>query len=170
VLAEIFRVLTLGGRVGVSGVVAEDHLTPADRAERGSYVGSMAGALTRAEYLDGLTGAGFVHAEVVFTHEAAPGMHGAIVRATKPAAGCCPPAEQQACCQPEDKAECCGTAAPTPVLIRSTKLRDHPREGALLHVTSPRAIHRFGSFARRIRLDAARVCDVGVMIIRQRVG
>jgi len=72
----------------------------------------MAGALTRAEYLDGLTGAGFVHAEVVFTHEAAPGMHGAIVRATKPAAGCCPPAEQQACCQPEDKAECCGTAGP----------------------------------------------------------
>jgi len=84
VLAEMFRVLTPGGRVGVSDVVAEDHLTPADRAERGSYVGCIAGALTRAEYLDGLTGAGFVDAEVVFTHEAAPGMHGAIVRATKP--------------------------------------------------------------------------------------
>jgi len=109
VLAEMFRVLTPGGRVGVSDVVAEDHLTVADRAERGSYVGCIAGALTRAEYLDGLTGAGFVDAEVVFTHEAAPGMHGAIVRATKPAAGCCPPAEEQACCQPEDKAECCGT-------------------------------------------------------------
>jgi len=40
--------------------------------------------LTRAEYLDGLTAAGFVDAEVVFTHEAAPDMHGAIVRATKP--------------------------------------------------------------------------------------
>jgi len=84
VLAEMFRVLTPGGRVGVSDVVAEDHLTPADRAERGSYVGCIAGALTRAEYLDGLTAAGFVDAEVVFTHEAAPGMHGAIVRATKP--------------------------------------------------------------------------------------
>jgi len=84
VLAEMFRVLTPGGRVGASDVVAEDHLTPADRAERGSYVGCIAGALTRAEYLDGLTGAGFVDAEVVFTHEAAPGMHGAIVRATKP--------------------------------------------------------------------------------------
>jgi len=109
VLAEMFRVLTPGGRVGVSDVVAEDHLTPADRAERGSYVGCIAGALTRAEYLDGLTGAGFVDAEVVFTHQAAPSMHGAIVRATKPAAGFCPPAEEQACCQPEDKAACCGT-------------------------------------------------------------
>jgi len=109
VLAEMFRVLTPGGRVGVSDVVAEDHLTPADRAERGSYVGCIAGALTRAEYLDGLTGAGFVDAEVVFTHEAAPGMHGAIVRATKPANACCPPVEQQACCQPEDKTGCCGT-------------------------------------------------------------
>jgi len=86
VLAEMFRVLAPGGRVGVSDVVAEDHLTPADRAERGSYVGCITGALTRAEYLDGLTAAGFVVAEVVFTHEAAPGMHGAIVRATKPTA------------------------------------------------------------------------------------
>ncbi len=58
VLAEMFRVLTPGGRVGVSDVVAEDHLTPADRAERGSYVGCIAGALTRAEYVDGLTAAG----------------------------------------------------------------------------------------------------------------
>ncbi len=58
VLAEMFRVLTPGGRVGVSDVVAEDHRTVADRAERGSYVGCIAGALTRAEYLDGLTGAG----------------------------------------------------------------------------------------------------------------
>ena len=37
------------------------------------------------EYLDGLAAAGFADAEVVFTHEAAPGMHGAIVRAVKPA-------------------------------------------------------------------------------------
>ena len=86
VLAEMFRVLTPGGRVGVSDVVAEDHLTPDDRAERGSYVGCIAGALTRREYLDGLTAAGFVDATVTFTHQAAPGMHAAIVRATKPAA------------------------------------------------------------------------------------
>jgi len=86
VLAEMFRVLVPGGRIGISDVVAEDHLTTEDRAERGSYVGCIAGALSRAEYLAGLAGAGFVDAEVEFTHEAVPGMHGAIVRATKPTA------------------------------------------------------------------------------------
>ena len=85
VLAEMFRVLAPGGRIGVSDVVAEDHLTPADRAARGSYVGCIGGALSRQEYLDGLAAAGFVGAEVQFTHEAAPGMHAAIVRAVKPA-------------------------------------------------------------------------------------
>jgi SAM-dependent methyltransferase len=85
VIAEMFRVLTPGGRLGISDVVAEDDLSPADRAERGSYVGCIAGALSRTEYLDGLTTAGFTDPEVVFTHEAAPGMHGAIVRAVKPA-------------------------------------------------------------------------------------
>jgi len=87
VIAEMFRVLTPGGRLGISDVVAEDDLSPADRAERGSFVGCIAGALSRTEYLDGLTAAGFTGPEVVFTHEAAPGMHGAIVRAVKPVTG-----------------------------------------------------------------------------------
>jgi arsenite methyltransferase len=84
VLAEMFRVLAPGGRIGISDVVAEDGLSSADRAERGSYVGCIAGALSRTEYLDGLAAAGFVDATVGFTHEAAPGMHAATVRATKP--------------------------------------------------------------------------------------
>lgn len=84
VLAEMFRVLVPGGRLGISDVVAEDHLTPEQRAERGTYVGCVAGALSRQEYLDGLAAAGFVDASVQFTHEAAPEMHGAIVKATKP--------------------------------------------------------------------------------------
>jgi SAM-dependent methyltransferase len=85
VLAEMFRVLVPGGRIGVSDVVAEDHLSPADRAAAGSYVGCIAGALSRAEYLGGLTAAGFVDASVTFTADAAPGIHSAIVRAVKPA-------------------------------------------------------------------------------------
>ena len=84
VIAEMFRVLAPGGRIGVSDVVAQDDVTPEERAERGSFVGCIAGALSRAEYLDGLAAAGFVVATVDFTHEAAPGMHGAIVRAVKP--------------------------------------------------------------------------------------
>lgn len=86
VLAEMFRVLAPGGRVGVSDVVAEDHLAAEDRAERGSHVGCIAGALSRREYIDGLTAAGFTQVEVQFTHEVAPQMHGAVVRAVKPTA------------------------------------------------------------------------------------
>ena len=85
VLREAFRVLRPGGRFGVSDVVAEDHLSPADRAERGSYVGCIAGALSRSEYLALLEAAGFADADVTFTHEVADGLHGAIVRAVKPA-------------------------------------------------------------------------------------
>ncbi|GAA2012876.1 SAM-dependent methyltransferase [Nakamurella flavida] len=84
VLAEMFRLLTPGGRIGISDVVAEDHLSTTDRAERGTHVGCIAGALSRREYLEGLTAAGFTDPGVTFTHEAAPGMHAAIVRATKP--------------------------------------------------------------------------------------
>ena len=87
VLAEMFRVLVPGGRIGISDVVAEDHMSPADRAAAGSYVGCIAGALSRREYLDGLAAAGFADTSVAFTAEAAPGLHSAIIRAVKPSAG-----------------------------------------------------------------------------------
>jgi len=84
VFAEAFRVLKPGGRLGISDVVAEDHLTRADRAERGDYVGCIAGALSFAEYRAGLIAAGFTDVEITPTHQAADEMHSAIVRATKP--------------------------------------------------------------------------------------
>jgi arsenite methyltransferase len=84
VYGEIERVLRPGGRVGITDIVAEDRLTPKDRAERGTHVGCIAGALSEEEYRQGLAGAGLVDVEVEFTHRVADGMHGAIVRARKP--------------------------------------------------------------------------------------
>jgi len=83
VLAEIARVVKPGGRIGISDVVAEDRLSAGERAERGSYVGCIAGALSQGEYEAGLEAAGFERVSVEFTHEVADGMHGAIVRGVK---------------------------------------------------------------------------------------
>jgi arsenite methyltransferase len=83
VFSEIRRVLRRGGRVGVTDVVAEDHLTQEERAERGSYVGCIAGALSKTEYEEGLRAAGFEGVSVRFTHRVADGMHSAVVQATK---------------------------------------------------------------------------------------
>lgn len=84
VFTEAFRVLRPHGRLGVSDIVAEDHLTAALRAERGSYVGCIAGALSVTEYRNELTAAGFTDVSITLTHEVADGMHSAIIRATKP--------------------------------------------------------------------------------------
>jgi len=85
VFAEMFRILRSGGRIGVTDVVANDDLTLSDRAERGSYVGCIAGALSFTEYKTGLEAAGFTNVAVESTHEVNDGMHSAIIRATKPA-------------------------------------------------------------------------------------
>ncbi|MFD0316041.1 arsenite methyltransferase [Streptomyces flavalbus] len=97
VFAETFRVLRPGGRIGVSDVVADDTLTPEQRAERGDYVGCIAGALSFAEYRRGLEAAGFTDVEITPTHPVAADMHSAIVRAVKPgstATTCGTPGEQ----------------------------------------------------------------------------
>ncbi|MFL5916021.1 MAG: arsenite methyltransferase [Gaiellaceae bacterium] len=104
VLLEIARVLRPGGRVGVSDVVAEDHLTEEDQAERGSYVGCIAGALSKREYIAGLEEAGFEQVEVTFTHQVADGMHAAIVKAVKAEAS---QKKGLPIIQPASKVDCC---------------------------------------------------------------
>ncbi len=85
VFREAYRVLRPGGRIGISDIVAEDHLTPAERVERGSYVGCIAGALSVEEYSSGLAAVGLEDVEVTFTMDLGDGMHSAIIRAVKPA-------------------------------------------------------------------------------------
>jgi arsenite methyltransferase len=83
VVAEMFRVLRTGGRLGISDVVAADELAPSQRAERGSFVGCIAGALSFAEYTHELSSAGFTDIQIERTHELTDQMYGAIVRARK---------------------------------------------------------------------------------------
>ncbi len=85
VFRELARVLKPGGRLGISDIVADDGLSASERAERGSYVGCIAGALAKTEYEEGLAAAGFEDISVELTYEAADGMHGATVKAAKPA-------------------------------------------------------------------------------------
>jgi arsenite methyltransferase len=92
VFAETFRVVKPGGRIGITDVVADDRLSPEDRAERGAWVGCIAGALSRAEYVAGLAAAGFADISVRFTHQVGDGLHSAIVKATRPTAAAAVPA------------------------------------------------------------------------------
>jgi SAM-dependent methyltransferase len=85
VFNEIARVLRPGGRIGISDIVAEDRLSPEQRAERGSYVGCIAGALSFSEFEAGLRNAGLTDISLTSTHTVTDGMHSVIAKATKPA-------------------------------------------------------------------------------------
>ena len=85
VFREIARVLRPGGRMGVSDILADDALGAAERAERGSYAGCIAGALSFSEYASGLRAAGMADIRITATHEVTDGMVGAIVQAIRPA-------------------------------------------------------------------------------------
>ena len=78
---EGFRVLRPGGRLGVTDILAEDHLTLAQRLERGTQAGCIAGAPSFAEYRGGLAAAGFTAITITVTHRVADGLHSAIIRA-----------------------------------------------------------------------------------------
>ena len=84
VFREIARVLRPGGRMGITDIVAEDHLTPEERLARGSYTGCIAGALSFAEFRAGLEAVGLTDISMTPTHAVADGMRSAIVKARKP--------------------------------------------------------------------------------------
>jgi ubiquinone/menaquinone biosynthesis C-methylase UbiE len=67
VLAEAFRVLKPGGRFAVSDVVIEGELPDAVRSDMEAYVGCVAGALEKDEYLHKLKAAGFISASIEAT-------------------------------------------------------------------------------------------------------
>jgi SAM-dependent methyltransferase len=86
VFREIARVLKPGGRIGITDIVAEDRLSPAERAQRGSYVGCIAGALSYSEFVKGLESVGLADISLTATHAVADGLDSAIIKATKPLA------------------------------------------------------------------------------------
>ncbi|GAA4591770.1 hypothetical protein GCM10023194_51900 [Planotetraspora phitsanulokensis] len=86
VLAEAFRVLKPGGRLGISDVIADDGIDPAQRADAEQYVGCTVGTLTETEYRTQLAAVGFTTCTITRTQTAAEGLHSAIIQATKPTA------------------------------------------------------------------------------------
>jgi SAM-dependent methyltransferase len=87
VLTETHRVLRPGGRLGISDVIAEDDLDPAQRATAEQRVGCTTGTLNATEYRDLLTTAGFTDITITPVTDAGDGLHSAIIQATKPGAG-----------------------------------------------------------------------------------
>ncbi len=84
VLAEAFRVLKPGGRLGISDVTADESTDPAQRARAEQQVGCLAGALTQPEYDRLLIAAGFCNVTITSTNVAADGLHSATIQARKP--------------------------------------------------------------------------------------
>ena len=83
-LAHLRTWVRPGGRLGITDILAEDHLTPAQRLGRGGQAGCIAGAPSVTEYRDGLTRAGFTSITITPTHQVADGVHAAIIRAARP--------------------------------------------------------------------------------------
>jgi SAM-dependent methyltransferase len=84
VLAEAFRVLRPGGRLGISDVTADEGVGPGELAEAERRVG-CAVTLTQRQYRDLLLAAGFTAIVITSTYQAGPGLHSAAIQAAKPA-------------------------------------------------------------------------------------
>ena len=87
VLAEAFRVLKPGGRLGISDVTADEDTDQAGRSRAEQRIGCLAGVLTQPEYHRLLVAAGFADVAITSISKTADGLHPAVIRATKPAHG-----------------------------------------------------------------------------------
>jgi len=83
VLAEAFRVLKPGGRLGISDVTADEDTDPELLTRSEQQVGCLAGALTQREYERLLVAEGFSDVTITSTYKAADGLHSAIIQARK---------------------------------------------------------------------------------------
>jgi arsenite methyltransferase len=84
VLREAARVLRSGGRFAVSDVVADEDMDEATRSDMAAWTGCIAGALTRREFEQTLSDAGFEEIEIHETHRVHEHAGSAIIRARKP--------------------------------------------------------------------------------------
>jgi SAM-dependent methyltransferase len=108
VLSEAARVLKPGGRFAVADVIADPDMDEATRADRDAWTGCIAGALTREQFADALTAAGFKDIEINETHRVHEHAVSASVRARTPQDPCCSPTDMSVCCEPASKEDCCG--------------------------------------------------------------
>lgn len=86
VLADAFRVLRPGGRLGVSDMIADEDTDPGQLSDAKQRAGCISGALTVGRYQAMLQAAGFTGITITNTHPAGGGVHSAIIRAARPAA------------------------------------------------------------------------------------
>ena len=86
VLAEAFRVLKPGGRLGITDITTDEDASQAQLALAEKQIGCQASFLSQPEYKRLLLTAGFTHVTITTTSPAAPGLHSAIIQATKPVA------------------------------------------------------------------------------------
>ncbi|PZS27808.1 MAG: arsenite S-adenosylmethyltransferase [Pseudonocardiales bacterium] len=84
VLREAARVLRPRGRFAVSDVIADPDMDEGTRADMQAWTGCIAGALTRAQFEQALTAAGFIDLEITETHRVHTHASAAVIRARKP--------------------------------------------------------------------------------------